>query len=56
MFEEDRFFFGEQRFNKFEPLADIPAPIIDAESNHELRAISFRNATIAWRFMSSFVG
>ena len=44
-FEDDRFFYGEQRFNTLGLLAGIPVSIIHTESDHETRVISFRKAT-----------
>lgn len=44
-FEDDRFFYGEQRFITLGLLAGIPVSIAHTESEHEIRIISFRKAT-----------
>jgi uncharacterized protein len=44
-FEDDRFSYGEQRFVTLGLLAGIPVSIVHTETEHEIRVISFRNAT-----------
>jgi uncharacterized protein len=44
-FEDDRFSYGEQRFVTLGLLAGIPVSIVHTESDHEIRVISFRQAT-----------
>ena len=44
-FEDDRFSYGEQRFVTLGLLAGIPVSVIHTENEHEIRIISFRNAT-----------
>jgi uncharacterized protein len=44
-FEDDRFAYGEQRFVTLGLLAGIPVSIVHTESDHEIRVISFRQAT-----------
>ena len=44
-FEDDRFAYGEQRFETLGLLAGIPVSIVHTETEHEIRIISFRKAT-----------
>jgi uncharacterized DUF497 family protein len=44
-FEDDRFVYGEQRFETLGLLAGIPVSIVHTETEHEIRIISFRKAT-----------
>jgi uncharacterized protein len=44
-FEDDRFAYGEQRFLTLGLLAGVPVSIVHTESDHEIRVISFRQAT-----------
>ena len=44
-FEDDRFFYSEQRFVTLGLLAGIPVSIIHTETEHEIRIISFRKAS-----------
>jgi len=44
-FEDDRFSYGEQRFVTLGLLAGIPVSVVHTESEHEIRVISFRQAT-----------
>ncbi len=44
-FEDDRFDYGEQRFETLGLLAGIPVSIVHTESQDEIRVISFRKAT-----------
>lgn len=44
-FEDDRFAYGEQRFETLGLLAGIPVSIVHTETDHEIRIISFRKAT-----------
>lgn len=44
-FEDDRFAYGEQRFVTLGLLAGIPVSIVHTENEHEIRIISFRQAT-----------
>lgn len=44
-FEDDRFAYAEQRFVTLEILAGVPVSIVHTESTHEIRIISFREAT-----------
>ncbi|MFA7279388.1 MAG: BrnT family toxin [Sterolibacterium sp.] len=44
-YEDDRFFYGEQRFLTLGLLAGIPVSIVHTEQENEIRIISFRKAT-----------
>jgi uncharacterized protein len=44
-FEDDRFDYGEQRFVTLGLLAGIPVSLVHTETSHEIRIISFRQAT-----------
>ena len=44
-FEDDRFSYGELRFETLGLLAGVPVSIVHTESEHEIRIISFRKAT-----------
>jgi uncharacterized protein len=44
-FEDDRFDYGEQRFETLGLLAGVPVSIVHKESEDEIRVISFRKAT-----------
>ena len=44
-FEDDRFDYGEQRFETLGLLADVPVSIVHTETQDEIRVISFRKAT-----------
>ncbi len=44
-FEDDRFSYQEQRFVTLGLLAGAPVSIIHTETEHEIRIISFRQAT-----------
>ena len=44
-FEDDRFDYGEQRFETLGLLAGVPVSIVHTESKDEIRVISFRKAT-----------
>jgi uncharacterized protein len=44
-FEDDRFNYGEQRFETLGLLAGVPVSIVHTETEDEIRAISFRKAT-----------
>ena len=44
-FEDDRFSYGEQRFVTLGLLAGVPVSIAHTETDHEIRIISFRQAT-----------
>ena len=44
-FEDDRFSYGEQRFVTLGLLAGVPVSLVHAETDHEVRVISFRKAT-----------
>ena len=44
-FEDDRFAYGEQRFETLGLLAGVPVSIVHAEIQDEIRIISFRKAT-----------
>ncbi len=44
-FEDDRFFYSEQRFVTLGLLAGIPVSIVHTENEDEIRVISFRQAT-----------
>jgi len=44
-FEDDRFDYGEQRFETLGLLAGIPVSIVHTEIEDEIRIISFRKAT-----------
>ena len=44
-FENDRFGYGEQRFETLGLLAGVPVSIVHTESEDEIRVISFRKAT-----------
>jgi uncharacterized protein len=44
-YEDDRFFYGEQRFVTLGLLAGVVVSIVHTENNHEIRIISFRRAT-----------
>jgi uncharacterized protein len=45
-FEDDRFSYKEQRFVTLGLLAGIPVSVVHTETDHEIRIISFRKATI----------
>lgn len=44
-FEDDRFAYGEQRFETLGLLAGAPVPIVHTETEDEIRIISLRKAT-----------
>ena len=44
-FEDDRFAYGEQRFETLGLLSGVPVSIIHTETEDEIRVISFRKAT-----------
>ena len=44
-FEDDRFAYGEQRFETLGLLAGVPVSIVHTEIQDEIRIISFRKAT-----------
>lgn len=44
-YEDDRFSYQEQRFATLGLLAGVPVSIIHTETEHEIRIISFRQAT-----------
>ncbi|MGQ0801084.1 MAG: BrnT family toxin [Pseudomarimonas sp.] len=44
-FEDDRFSYNEQRFVTIGLLAGVPVSIVHTETSHEIRIISFRQAT-----------
>jgi uncharacterized DUF497 family protein len=44
-FEDDRFDYGEQRFETLGLLAGVPVSMVHTESADEIRVISFRKAT-----------
>jgi len=44
-FEDDRLSYGEQRFITLGLLAGIPVSVVHTEDDHEIRVISFRQAT-----------
>ena len=44
-YEDDRFSYREQRFVTLGLLAGIPVSIVHTETEHEIRIISFRQAT-----------
>ena len=44
-FEDDRFTYGEQRFETLGLLAGVPVSIVHTEIEDEIRIISFRKAT-----------
>jgi hypothetical protein len=44
-FEDDRFAYGEQRFETLGLLAGVPVSIVHTETEDEIRVISFRKAT-----------
>lgn len=44
-FEDDRFDYGEQRFETLGLLAGVPVSIVHTETEDEIRIISFRKAT-----------
>ena len=44
-FEDDRFNYGEQRFETLGLLAGVPVSIVHTENENEIRVISFRKAT-----------
>ncbi len=44
-FEDDRFDYGEQRFETLGLLAGVPVSIVHTETTDEIRVISFRKAT-----------
>jgi uncharacterized protein len=44
-YEDDRFSYREQRFVTLGLLAGVPVSIIHTETEHEIRIISFRQAT-----------
>jgi hypothetical protein len=44
-FEDDRFAYGEQRFETPGLLAGVPVSIVHTETEDEIRVISFRKAT-----------
>lgn len=43
--EDDRFSYQEQRFVTLGLLAGVPVSIVHTETEHEIRIISFRQAT-----------
>ena len=44
-YEDDRFSYKEQRFVTLGLLAGVPVSIVHTETAHEIRIISFRQAT-----------
>src|SRR3990170_4575824 len=44
-YEDDRFSYQEQRFVTLGLLAGVPVSIVHTETEHEIRIISFRQAT-----------
>ena len=44
-YEDDRFSYREQRFITLGLLAGVPVSIVHTETEHEIRIISFRQAT-----------
>ena len=44
-FEDDRFFYGEQRFVTLGLLAGVTVSVVHTENEYEIRIISFRKAT-----------
>jgi uncharacterized DUF497 family protein len=44
-FEDDRFSYSEQRFVTLGLLAGVPVSVVHTETAHEIRIISFRQAT-----------
>ena len=44
-FEDDRFDYGEQRYQTLGFLAGVPVSIVHTETEDEIRVISFRKAT-----------
>jgi uncharacterized DUF497 family protein len=44
-YEDDRFSYREQRFVTLGLLAGVPVSIVHTETEHEIRIISFREAT-----------
>ena len=44
-FEDDRFSYGEQRFETLGVLSGVPVSIVHTETEDEIRVISFRKAT-----------
>lgn len=54
-YEDDRFSYQEQRFVTLGLLANIPVSIVHTETAHEIRIISFRQATRreAWLFFGA---
>jgi hypothetical protein len=44
-FEDDRFDYGEQRYETLGLLAGVPVSIVHTETEDEIRVISFRKAT-----------
>jgi uncharacterized protein len=44
-FEDDRFGYGEQRFETLGLLAGVPVSIVHTETEDEIHVISFRKAT-----------
>ena len=44
-FEDDRLSYGERRFVTLGLLAGIPVSVVHTETDHEIRIISFRQAT-----------
>jgi uncharacterized DUF497 family protein len=44
-FEDDRFDYGERRFNTLGLLDGVPVSVIHTETDDEIRIISFRKAT-----------
>ena len=44
-FEDDRFAYGEQRFETLGLLSGVPVSIVHTETDDEIRIISFRKAT-----------
>ena len=44
-FKDDRFNYGEQRFETLGLLAGVPVSIVHTENENEIRVISFRKAT-----------
>lgn len=44
-FQDDRFDYGEQRFERLGLLAGVPVSIVHTETEDEVRVISLRKAT-----------
>jgi uncharacterized DUF497 family protein len=44
-FEDDRFNYGEQRYVTLGLLDSLPVSLVHTETSHEIRVISFRQAT-----------